>query len=141
MHGIATDTLVFDLFPLRRLSGEKEMHVQLNMLKWSEELLCQAPMLQHQMQLELERYASPTKISTFVVAWRFAPACLIEASRLNEKKQQVQSQSQMPSVGTPAVLERRRGPRALPKPGLHASLFVPDQSAVSFAATEFSPIE
>jgi hypothetical protein len=141
MRDIAPDALVFDLFPLLRLSGENDMHVQLTLLKWSEELLFRAPMLQHQMQIELGRYASPMKISTFVVGWRFGPACLMEATARNKRRQAVPSQFQTPPVGTPNFLERRRVPRMLQRPGPHASVFAPDPSAVSFAATELSPIK
>ena len=139
-HDIAPDTLVFDFFPLRRRSGEKEMHVQLNMLKWNESLLYQAPMLQHQMQLELARYASKSGISAFVVTWKFAPACLTFA--LPQTNHQVQQHREAVKMKKelPLFDERQFCPQTSVQTTMDASLFEPCKKPSAFLPTEVNSI-
>lgn len=139
-HNIAPDTLFLDFFPLRRRSGEKEMHVQLTMLKWDESLLYQAPMLQHQMQLELGRYASKSGISAFVVTWKFAPACLTFALPRTSHHVQQRRGAVKIEKEVPLFNERQFCPQKSAQTTMAASLFEPCKQPPAFLPTEVNPI-
>lgn len=139
-HGIAPDVLAFDVFPLRRQSGDKEMHVQLIMLKWNESLLYQAPMLQHQMQLELGRYASTTGISAFVVTWKFSPACLTFALPRGDHRMPSQSEPVKVKDEITFSNEQKFVPHASAVAKMAPSLFEPYQKSAAFLPTEVNSI-
>lgn len=139
-HAIAHDTLVFDAFPLRRRTGEKEMHVQLIMLKWNESLLYKAPMLQHQLQLELGRYASAKGVSAFIVTWKFAPACITFALPQKDHLAKAKIEATKVEKEMPLFQERQFAPQASAATTLAPSLSVSHEESVAFLPTEVDPV-
>ena len=150
-QGIAPEILVFDIVPLRRLTGEKEWHIQIIMVQWNPAVLQLAPQLQQHMQRELAAYASPADISSFVVEWRFSPAC-IHASA--QRPAPVAPAPQVAPAPAPQVApapaqdheiaifrERQFAPAAATPPTLDASLFASTTKFAYFPATEVHPLE
>jgi hypothetical protein len=136
-HDIPSNTLSFDVFPLRRLTGEKELHIQIIMLQWSEMVMCYAPLLQQKMQADLSQYVSHSDISSFIVTWRFSPSCVTAATQRADKNHAVPNESEEINI----FLEHQFAPKKVPSPTLDASLFAPYKQPESFPATEVDPLK
>jgi hypothetical protein len=140
-NGIPPNSLSFDVFPLRRLTGEKELHIQLIMLQWSERVLYHAPLLQQQMQADLGQYTAYSDISSFIVSWRFSSACVDAATRMANRNDVAPSEPQEPEEEITIFLERQFAPKPVPAPTLDASLFAPYKRVDNFAATQVDPLK
>lgn len=74
-HGIPLGWLACEAILIARPPGPDELHIQLVILKWNEQLLRYAPVLQHQLLLGLDRFDPSVDHANCNVSWRFSPDC------------------------------------------------------------------
>src|SRR5450830_1392619 len=75
LHGIPFGWLACEVIVITRSASEEHLHIQLVVIKWSEQLLRFAPALQQQLLLGLDRFEPAIAHSSYIVSWRFSPEC------------------------------------------------------------------
>lgn len=110
-HGIPLDWLACEVMVTTRSLDREELHIQLILMKWNEQLLHYAAALQQQLLLGLDRFDPGVDHSSYVVSWRFSPHCGGPNLVLPEPKFWLQAvQPEVPETPV-SVLDRRRTQR------------------------------
>lgn len=111
LHGIPSKWLACEIMTIARTPDDEELHIQLIVMKWNEQLLRYAYALQHQMLLGLDRIEPSAGHSRCIVSWRFSPDCGCPFDRMPDPK--FWSKSVMPQVDEEPipVLDRRHARR------------------------------
>lgn len=140
LHGVPTGWLACEVIIIPRTLGEEELHIQLVILKWNEQLLRYANALQQQLLLGLDRFDPAADHSKYMVSWRFAPDCGCPFSWMPEPKFWAQSGAPATGDEPTSVLDRRQRKRP-PKAPL-ASPPPPNTGARlgDYSHTEISPL-
>lgn len=143
LHGVPLSWLACEVIVIRRASSAEEVHIQLVITKWNEQLLRYACALQQQLLLGLDRFDPSVDHSGYVVSWRFSPDCGCPYPMMPDPKvwpRGLPIEPQTP-VETVSVLDRRHSPRP-PKPSGQTPR-PPDQTdddSGDFSPTQISPL-
>ena len=112
LHGIPSAWVGCEVNLVERTPGEEELHIQLIVMKWNEQLLRYAPALQQQLLLGLDRFDPSVDHSKYIVSWRFSPDCGCPSTKMPDPKfwhENVVSAAEEEPV---PVLDRRHSRRA-----------------------------
>lgn len=139
-HGIPLDWLACEVIVIARTLGEEQLHIQLVLKKWNEQLLRYAVPLQQQLLLGLDRFDPEDDHSKYVVSWRFSSQCGSPYRVMPEPGSWLQAAPPERPEATDSVLDRRRTRRppkvapAQPAPALKSS------NASTYDATQIAPL-
>lgn len=139
-HGIPLDWLACEVIVVARSLDREQLHIQLVMKKWNEQLLRYAVPLQEQLLLGLDRFDPEVDHSKYVVSWRFSSQCGSPYRVMPEPDSWLQAAQPKPPQAVDSVLDRRRNPRpskaapAKPAPARQPSADAP------FDATQIAPL-
>ena len=139
LHGIAPEWLTCDVFSVPRAGGQDELHIQLVIKTWNEQLLRYAYAFEAQLRHELNRFDPSTDHSDCAVSWRFSSACRCPLQTMPEPAAWSKGQPQ-PVPNRPVdILDRRKTVRQKepPPPPKHPG---DDDSGEGFAATTVAPL-
>lgn len=145
LHGIPLGWLACEVIVIRRASNAEEVHIQLVITKWNEQLLRYAPALQQQLLLGLDRFDPSVDHSSYVVSWRFSSDCGCPFPMMPPPTFWTKSAVAAPAPAEEpvSVLDRRHSRRP-PKPtGSTAATSPPapaDDGAGDFSPTQISPL-
>lgn len=134
LHGVPFHWLACEVILITKAPGEENLHIQLVILKWNEQLLRFAPALQQQLLLGLDRFDPAVDHSKYIVSWRFAPDCGCPFPWMPEPKVWTQN-TQPPAMiaeEPPCVLDRRRTKRPAP---------ATRDTSSGFSPTEIAPLQ
>jgi hypothetical protein len=139
-HGIPLSWLACEVFTISRSPGHDELHVQLRVMQWSEDLLHYAPALQQQLLLGLDRFDPSVDHSNYVISWRFAATCGFPLTAMPAPSFWAKSALPKESV-EPVKSEEQRGKKQAPDLSkLEPSLFEDFAEPSNFAPTDISPL-
>lgn len=136
LHGVPSGWLACEVIMIPRAPGEEELHIQLVIMKWNEQLLRYTNALQQQLLLGLDRFDPSVDHSKYIVSWRFAPDCGCPFGWMPEPKFWTQSAAPLIDEEPISVLDRRHSRRP-PK----APLAPPSQPSAGAHAADFSHTE
>lgn len=140
LHGVPFGLLACEVIIVARTPGEDELHIQLVMLKWNEQLLRYASALQQQLRLGLDRFDPSTDHSRYIFSWRMSPDCGCPFPFMPDPKSWRQSTMPQVEAAPVSVLDRRhtrRAPKAVwpdPLPPLA------NAEPSNFAPTQMTPL-
>lgn len=86
LHGIPSSWMTCEVIINSRSPGDEELHIQLVVMKWKEQLMRYAPALQQQLLLGLDRFDPSVDHSKYIVSWRFSPDCGYPFTRMPDPK-------------------------------------------------------
>jgi len=140
-HGIPFHWLACEVIIIPRGPGEEELHIQLVILKWHDQLLQYAQALQQQLLLGLERFDPSVDHSQYMVSWRLSPDCDCPAREMPAPGFWLQ-QATAPVPDAPlSLLDRRKTPR---KSKTGAVVSTPTQppapAPAMFSPTQMTPL-
>lgn len=75
LNGIPSDWISCEPTPRTHGSGDGNLLIQLVIIRWHEELMAYAPLLQQQLLQGLQRFDPASDHSGHMVVWKFSPAC------------------------------------------------------------------
>lgn len=136
LHGVPFGLLACEVIIVARAPGEEELHIQLVIMKWNEQLLRYASALQQQLRLGLDRFDPSIDHSRYIFSWRLSPNCGCPFPFMPDPKSWRQNTPAQTEEAPVSVLDRRhtrRVPKAVPpdplRPLASAELsnFVPTQ--------------
>lgn len=139
LHGIAPEWLTCDVFSVPRAGGPDELHIQLVIKTWNEQLLRYAYAFEAQLRHELNRFDPSTDHSDCAVSWRFSSACRCPLKSMPDPASW--SKGAPPAV-PPAptdILDRRKSVRPKEAP-IHKKHRGDDDSGDGFASTTVAPL-
>jgi hypothetical protein len=140
LHGIPFDWLACEVIIIPIAPGEEELRIQLVVLKWKEQLLRYAPVLQQQLLLGLDRFDPSVDHSKYIVSWRFSPDCGCPFSRMPDPKFWLKSTVPKAYEEPVSVLDRRHARRSSNTHQANSlSLDSPDQPG-DFSPTHHIPL-
>ena len=140
LHGVPFGLLACEVIIVARAPGEDELHIQLVIMKWNEQLLRYASALQQQLRLGLDRFDPSIDHSRYIFSWRLSPNCGCPFSVMPDPKSWRQSAMPQGEPAPVSVLDRRhtrRVPKAAPPDPL-PPLASPELS--NFAPTQMTPL-
>ncbi|NMM12988.1 MAG: hypothetical protein HHJ17_05510 [Rhodoferax sp.] len=141
LHGIPLNWLACEVILIARAPGDEELHIQLVVMKWNEQLLRYATALQQQLLHGLDRFDPSVDHSRYIVSWRFTPDSGCPAVAMPDPKVWLQS-TLPPANEVPAsVLDRRSSRRAPNAPALSPSPSGTPAPSPDFSATQMSPLQ
>ena len=122
-HGIPAHWLACDFSTVARSTGVDELHLELSILKWNEQLLRYAPALQAALLHGLNRFDPSTDHAHCKVSWRFADNCGYPYDHLPDPQVwREAAATSTPTASAPVpILDRRRTPRTPRIPQTQAS--------------------
>ena len=140
LHGVPFGLLGCEVIIIARARGEDELHIQLVLMKWNEQLLRYASALQQQLLLGLDRFDPSVDHSSYIFSWRFSPNCGCPLVLMPDPKSWHQNAPPQVEEALVSVLDRRhtrREPKAAP---LNPSPLVPGVEPSNFAPTQMTPL-
>ena len=140
LHGVPFGLLACEVIIVARAPGEDELHIQLVMMKWNEQLLRYASALQQQLLLGLDRFDPSIDHSRYIFSWRLSPDCGCPFTFMPDPKSWRQSAMPQLEAAPVSVLDRRhtrRVPKAVP-PDRSPPLASAEPS--NFAPTQMTPL-
>ena len=140
LHGIPPGWLACEVFIITRPPSAEELHIQLVVMKWNEQLLRYAPTLQQQLLLGLDRFDPSIDHSGYIVSWRFSPDCGCPFTRMPDPKSWVKSAMTQADDGIVPVLDRRHTRRPEKAPKLNPVPTEPQSHSPNFAPTQIAPL-
>ena len=139
LHGIPFGWLACEVIIVARAPGEEELHIQLVVMKWNDQLLRYALALQRQLLLGLDRFDPSVDHSKYIVAWRFSPDCGSPFPLMPAPSIWLQSTLPLTKEVPVSVLDRRRTQRPENASVLPPSSFAP-KDRTEFAPTQLFPL-
>jgi hypothetical protein len=140
LHGVPFGLLACEVIIVARAPGEEELHIQLVMMKWNEQLLRYASALQQQLRLGLDRFDPSIDHSRYIFSWRFSPDCGCPFPFMPDPKSWRQS-AMAPVEAAPVSVLDRRHTRRLPKAGSPDPMPpLPSTEPSNFAPTQMTPL-
>lgn len=137
LHGIPLGWLACEVITIARAPGKEELHIQLVVMKWDEQLLRYASALQQQLLLGLDRFDPSVDHSRYIVSWRFAPDCGCPFTRMPNPTFWHKGAMRQADEEPVPVLDRRRTRRPANAPRLNASPSdEPPTQLANFAPTQ-----
>jgi len=141
LHGIPFGWLACEVIIVARAPGKEELHIQLVVMKWDEQLLRYAPALQQQLLQGLDRFDPSVDHSNYIVSWRFSPDCRCPFTRMPNPAFWVKNVMRQTAEEPVPVLDRRRTRRPANAPRLNASPSdEPRTPLPNFAPTQISTL-
>lgn len=74
-YGIPKDWLNVEYFEVTRAPGFKEVHLQIVINRWSDQLMRYSAALQQQFEAELSHFGPDIDHSHHIISWRFSDTC------------------------------------------------------------------
>lgn len=140
LHGIPLGWLACEVSTIARASDEEELHVQLVVMKWNEQLLRYAPALQQQLLLGLDRFDPSVDHSKYIVSWRFSPDCGCPFTRMPDSKFWFKAAMSQTDEEIVPVLDRRHTRRPPKVAKLNPPRSAPNDRAPDFSPTQIAPL-
>jgi hypothetical protein len=140
LHGIPLGWLACEVIIIARSPGEEELHVQLVLMKWNEQLLRYAAALQQQLLLGLDRFDPSVDHSKYIFSWRFAIDCGCPFASMPDPKSWRQNTQLQVDEAPVSVLDRRHARRAPKTPPFEPSPSAPVIEPSNFAPTQMTPL-
>ncbi|WP_296446865.1 hypothetical protein [Rhodoferax sp. UBA5149] len=140
LHGIPLDWIACEVISITRPPSEEELHIQLVVMKWNEQLLRYASALQHQLLLGLDRFDPTVDHSKYVVSWRFSPDCGCPFPHLPEPKFWRKSALPQADEEPVSILDRRHSRRPPKLPKLKPPPSAPQNEPPGYAPTQSAPL-
>lgn len=140
LHGIPSGWLACEVIVIARSASEEDLHIQLVVSKWNEQLLRYAPVLQQQLLLGLDRFDPSVDHSRYIVSWRFSPDCGCPFTRMPEPTLWLQDTLPQPDEEPVPVLDRRHTRRPPKAPKGNAPPSAPKKRPPSFDPTQIAPL-
>lgn len=140
LHGIPLGWLACEVIFIARSPSEEQLHIQLVLIKWNEQLLRYAAALQQQLLLGLDRFDPSVDHSKYIFSWRFAPDCDCPFPLMPEPTSWRQDALLQVEETPVSVLDRHRSRRP-PNPSPRKPLpLVPATEPSNFPPTQMSPL-
>lgn len=139
-HGIPFHWLACEVIIIPRGPGEEELHIQIVILKWHEQLLRHALALQQQLLLGLDRFDPSVDHSKYMISWRISPDCGCPVAWMPDPAIWIEKAAPMVVEAPLSILDRRRTPREPTAKPLEAASAHPNQEAESFSTTQLAPL-
>lgn len=140
LHGIPVGWIGCEVIIVARAPREEQLHIQLVLIRWDEQLLRYAAALQQQLLLGLDRFDPSVDHSKYIFSWRFAPDCGCPFPLMPDPTSWRQNALPQVEEAPVSVLDRRRSRRP-PKPSQRKpSPFVPATEPSNFPPTQMSPL-
>ena len=131
LQGIPLGWIACEVILIPRAPGEDELHIQLIVMKWNEQLLRYASALQQQLLLGLDRFDPQVDHSKYIVSWRFAADCACPFSKMPDPGVWIQNTTKNTTtevIEEPlSVLDRRHAKRPSTEPQHEIGGFSPTQ--------------
>ena len=108
LHAIPYNWLNCKVIIIERAPGNEELHIQLVIMKWNEQLLRYAPALQQQLLLGLDRFAPSEDHSHYIVSWRFSPDCGCPFDKMPDPKTWLKNTPTQAAEEPLSLLDRRK---------------------------------
>ncbi|MBA3059251.1 MAG: hypothetical protein KJ614_02860 [Gammaproteobacteria bacterium] len=140
LHGVPFGLLACEVIIVARAPGEEELHIQLVMMKWNEQLLRYASALQQQLRLGLDRFDPSIDHSRYIFSWRLSPDCGCPFPFMPDPKSWRQSAMPQVEQAPVSVLDRRhtrRVPKTVP---IEPSPPLASTELSNFAPTQMTPL-
>lgn len=134
-HGIPFHWLACEVI-ISRAPGEEEMHIQLVILKWHDQLLQHAQALQQQLLLGLDRFDPSVDHSKYIISWRLSPDCDCPVRDMPAPGFWLQQAANPPLEAPLSLLDRRKTPR---KPKASTVVAIPPTQTQTSAPDSFIP--
>ena len=141
LHGIPFGWLACEVIIIARAPGEKDLNIQLVIMKWNEKLLRFAPALQQQLLLGLDRFEPTVDHSKYMVSWRFSPDCGCPFTNMPDPKVWIKNTRTQVEAEPISVLDRRQTRRPPNKPIVSAPSSEPYDRSTDFSPTQISPLQ
>ena len=140
-HGIPFHWLACEVIIIPRGPGEEELHIQIVILKWHEQLLRHALALQQQLLLGLDRFDPSVDHSKYMISWRISPDCGCPVAWMPDPAIWIEKAAPMVVEAPLSILDRRRTPRGPTANALEAALAsTSHQDTDSFSTTQMAPL-
>ncbi len=139
-HGIPLDWLSCEVIAIRRGMDQEELHIQLVLMKWHEQLLRYGVALQQQLLRGLDRFDPEIDHSKYVVSWRFASDCGNPFAQMPEPKFWLEATPAKAPVLPGSVLDRRLSPRPAKVPPFKPTPRPQKSDSSSYQATQIAPL-
>jgi hypothetical protein len=139
-NGIPSGWLACEVSTVTRSPGKEELHIELIVMQWNEQLLRYAPVLQKQLLLGLDRFDPSVDHSRSIVSWRFAPDCGCPYARMPDPKSWRQVAVSPVQDEPVPVLDRRHTRRPPKSPLENPSPCAPQGRQASFSPTQIAPL-
>ncbi|MHB8950669.1 MAG: hypothetical protein ACYC4S_16665 [Rhodoferax sp.] len=141
LHGVPFGLLACEVIIVARAPGEDELHIQLVMMKWNEQLLRYASALQQQLRLGLDHFDPSIDHSKYIFSWRLSPDCGCPFPSMPDSKSWRQNTTQQVEEAPVSVLDRRHT-RRLPKAALPDPMpALASAEPSNFAPTQMTPLK
>lgn len=140
-HGIPFHWLACEVIIIPRGPGEEELHIQIVILKWHEQLLRHALALQQQLLLGLDRFDPSVDHSKYMISWRISPDCGCPVAWMPDPAIWIEKAAPMVVEAPLSILDRRRTPRGPTANALEAALAsTSHQDTDNFSTTQMAPL-
>ncbi len=141
LHGVPFGLLACEVIIVARAPGKDELHIQLVMMKWNEQLLRYASALQQQLRLGLDRFDPSIDHSRYIFSWRLSPDSGCPFPFMPDPKSWRQSATAQVEPAPISALDRRHTRRLLKagSPGTMPPL--PSAEPSNFAPTQMTPLQ
>jgi hypothetical protein len=116
IHGIPLNWMACEVVSIMRGPDREELHIQLVIKKWSEQLLRFAMALQRQLLIGLDRFEPAVDHSGYVVSWRFSSDCDCPFPLMPSPDAWVKVVELPVEAESMSVLDRRRSNRRSKRP-------------------------
>ncbi len=140
LHGVPFGLLACEVIVVARASGEEELHVQLVIMKWNEQLLRYATALQQQLHLGLDRFDPSIDHSKYIFSWRLSPDCGCPFPLMPDPKTWRQSAMPQVELAPVSVLDRRHTRRVPKAAALEPLAPLTSAELSNFAPTQMTPL-
>lgn len=142
LQGIPFGWLACEVIVIARAPGEEDLHIQLGVMKWSEQLMRFAAALQQQLLLDLDRFEPAVDHSKYIVSWRFSPECGCPFTNMPDPKTWIKNSPKVKPDEEPVSVLDRRQTKRLPNPSqLSPSLSEPYDRSTDFSPTQITPLQ
>jgi hypothetical protein len=111
LHGIPLSWLACEVIIIARTAGEEDLHIQLVIMKWNEQLLRYASALQQQLLLALDRFEPSVSHAKYIVSWRFSADFVCPFAAMPDPLFWLQSAKPQVEKEPLAILDRRQSRR------------------------------
>lgn len=139
LHGVPFGLLACEVIIVARAPGEDELHIQLVMMKWNEQLLRYASALQQQLRLGLDRFDPSIDHSRYIFSWRLSPDCGCPFPFMPDPRSWRQNATAQVDPTPNSVLDRRHTRRPA-KAAPPDTMLPPSTEPSNFAPTQMTPL-
>jgi hypothetical protein len=140
LHGIPFGWLACEIIIIARAPDDEELHIQLVIMKWNEQLLRYAPALHQELLLGLDRFDPSIDHSKYIVSWRFSPDCGYPVTRMPDPNYWRKAVIHQADAEPIPILDRRHTKRSRNAPKLNPSPSDAHNPSPNFAPTQTAPL-